>query len=209
MKKRVNKGDSIELSVDDLAFGAKGIARSDDFVWFVERGIPGQKVKARVRQVKRSYGEAYVEEIIEPSPHQVDPPCPYFGICGGCQLQHLNYDIQVEAKTRQIKDILERIGGLRDVEVRPTLPAKEIYGYRNKMEFSFSDQRWLQENDPPDKPRDFALGLHVPRRFDKVLDIDGCRLQGELSNRILKTVKDLAFQTDLPSYNIRNHTGFY
>ena len=209
MQKRLKKGDSIELSVDDLAFGAKGVARLDDFVWFVERGIPGQKVKARVQRVKRSYGEAYVEEIIEPSPHQVDPPCPYFGICGGCQLQHLNYEIQVEAKTRQIRDILGRIGGLKDVEVRPTLPAKDIYGYRNKMEFSFSDQRWLQENDPPDKPRDFALGLHVRKRFDKVLDIDGCRLQGELSNRILKTVKDLASQTDLPPYSIRNHTGFY
>ena len=109
MKKRIQKGETLVLDIDDLAFGARGVARYDDFVWFVERGIPGQRVRARVIQIKRSYGEAFVEEIIEPSPHQEDPPCPYFGICGGCQLQHLNYDKQVEAKSRQINEILKRL----------------------------------------------------------------------------------------------------
>jgi len=209
MKKRIQKGETLVLDIDDLAFGARGVARYDDFVWFVERGIPGQRVRARVIQIKRSYGEAFVEEIIEPSPHQEDPPCPYFGICGGCQLQHLNYDKQVEAKSRQINEILKRIGGLKDVEILPTIPAQKIYGYRNKMEFSFSDKRWLVDGESGDKPQDFALGLHVPRRFDKVLDIDGCLLQGETCNRVLKTVKELVCQTELGPYSIRNHTGFY
>ena len=209
MKEKIKKGDFLDLLVDDLAFGARGIARVDDFVWFVERGIPGQRVRARVQRVKKSYGEAYVEEVLDQSPHQVAPLCSYFGTCGGCQLQHLSYDVQVEAKTHQIRDILERIGGLRNVEIRPTLPAKEIYGYRNKMEFSFSDQRWITEGESQDKPKDFALGLHVPRRFDKVLDIDDCRLQGELNNRILRTIKDLTLQTGLRPYSVKTHTGFY
>ena len=209
MDKSQKKGDILELTIDDLAFGARGIARLDDFVWFVDRGIPGQRVRAKIRKIKKSYGEARVEEVIEPSPHQVDPPCPYFGTCGGCQLQHLHYDVQVEAKTRQVKDILERLGGLENVEVKPTIPCDKIYAYRNKMEFSFSDRRWLTEDDPPDKPEDFALGLHVPGRFDKVLDIDACLLQSEQSNRVFQTIKELIPQTELKPYNLKTHDGFY
>ena len=209
MKKFSKKAETIDLVIDDLAFGARGIARSDDFVWFVERGIPGQKVRARIIKKKKNYGEAFVQDVLEPSPHQVEPPCPYFGTCGGCRLQHLDYEVQVDAKTRQVKDILERIGGFHDIDVRPTLPSDHIYAYRNKMEFSFSDRRWLSEDDPPDKPKDFALGLHTPGRFDKVLDIDACLLQSEKSNRVLKTIKDLALQTNLPAYGVRSHNGFY
>jgi 23S rRNA (uracil1939-C5)-methyltransferase len=209
MTKQFRKGHSLELFIDDLSFGARGVARLDDFVWFVEHGIPGQKVRARVRRVKQSYGEAFIEEVLEPSPHQVDPPCPYFGICGGCQLQHLSYDVQVQAKTRQVKEILERIGGLEKLEVRPTLAAERIYGYRNKMEFTFSVHRWLTEEETPNKPREFALGLHVPKRFDKVLDIDACPLQSELANKVLRTAKDLILQTGLKPYNIKSHAGFY
>jgi len=209
MKSRPKKGASIELDIHDLAFGARGVARTDDFVWFVEKGIPGQKVRARVIQVKKKYGEAYVEDVLEPSPYQQDPPCPYFGVCGGCRLQHLSYDVQVEAKTRQVKEILERIGGLNGTVVQATLPSEDIYHYRNKMEFSFSDKRWLTENDPHEKPTDFALGLHVPGRYDKVLDIDACLLQSETCNRVFKTVKELVLQTDLPAYSTKTNTGFY
>ena len=209
MENRFRKGESLELLIEDLAFGARGVARLNDFVWFVERGIPGQKVTARIRRLQKSYGEAVVEEVLEPSLHQIDPPCPHFGTCGGCQLQHLNYDVQVENKTRQIREILERIGGFKEVYVRPTLPAKDVYGYRNKMEFTFSDRRWIIHDEPDDKPKDFALGLHVPRRFDKVLDIDTCLLQSEMCNRAFQTIKNLTLETGLPPYNIRTHTGFW
>lgn len=208
MGKQLKKGDLISLDIDDLAFGAKGVARYDDFVCFVERGIPGQKVKARIRKAKKRYAEAYVEEVVEPSPHQVDAPCPYFGVCGGCQLQHLAYEIQVEAKTRQIQEILERLGGFESVEVRPTIPAEKIYGYRNKMEFTFSDRRWLMAEDEGESA-DFALGLHVPRRYDKVIDLKACLLQSALANSVLCTVRDLVLQTGLAPYNIRTHQGYY
>ncbi len=209
MEKQFKKGDSLELFVEDLAFGARGVTRVDNFVWFVERGIPGQKVMAKVKRVRKSYGETVVEKVIEPSPNQVDPPCPYFGVCGGCQLQHLKYEIQVETKTKQIQEILERIGGFKNVKVRPTIPAENIYGYRNKMEFTFSDRRWITDNESGEKPENFALGLHVPGRFDKVLDIDGCLLQSETSNRVFQTVKKLIVETGLPPYSIKDHTGFW
>jgi len=209
MEKKIRKGESLELRVEDLVFGARGIAKQDDFVWFVDGGIPGQKVVARIHRIHRSYGEAYVETVVEPSPYQITPPCPYFGICGGCQLQHLKYDIQIQAKTRQIKEILEHLGSFQNVEVRPTLPSEEIYGYRNKMEFTFSDQRWISKNDPPDKSNNFALGLHVPRRFDKVLDIDACLLQSEVNNNIFRAVKSLVIETSLKPYSIKSQMGFY
>ena len=97
---------------------------------------------------------------------------------------------------RQVKEILERIGGLKGTAVQSTLPSEDIYNYRNKMEFSFSDTRWVMENDPPEKSRDFALGLHIPGRYDKVLDIDACLLQSETSNRVFKTVKELVLDMD-------------
>ena len=205
----LKKGDLIELPVEGLAFGARGIARQNDFVWFVERGIPGQRVKAKIQRMRKQYGEAYVVEVVHPSPHQVDPPCPYFGVCGGCQLQHLDYDIQVLAKKDQIEEILRRIGGLSNITVSSTLPSDKLYGYRNKMEFSFSNRRWLLPNETDDRPIDFALGLHVPRRFDKVLDIDACLLQSEAANGVYRTIKALAYQSRLPAYDIRAHAGFW
>ena len=209
MNEKNKKGDSLELLIEDLAFGAKGVARKDDFVWFINRGIPGQKVRATVRRIRSNYGEADIVKVIEPSPHQISPPCPFFGTCGGCQLQHLKYEMQVEYKTMQVKEILKRIGGLDQLEVLPTIPAEQTYGYRNKMEFTFSDRRWIMEGDHSDMPSNFALGLHVPGRFEKVIHIDTCLLQSEMSNRVFKTASDLTFETGLSAYNTKNHTGFW
>jgi len=205
----MKKGDLIELTIDDLAFGARGVARQDDFVWFVDGGIPGQTVQAVVRRKKKSYGEARVQEVITPGPDQIEAPCPYFGVCGGCQLQHLKYHAQVEAKTRQVEDLMHRIGQLQDCSVRPVKPAAVQYGYRNKMEFTFSDRRWIIHGLDDDKPADFALGLHVPGRFDKVVDIDRCLLQSETANQLLADVKGLLLQTELPPYHFKNHQGFW
>lgn len=206
------KNNIIELEIEDLAFKGKGVARTDNFVWFVKHGLPGQKVKARIGKKKKNYGEAYIEEIIEPSPHQISPPCPYFGTCGGCQLQHLKYEKQVFYKTNQIKEILKRMGEFTVPEVLPTIPSRNIYQYRNKMEFSFSDKRWIEKNkeeEETSKSKNFALGLHIPKRFDKVLDIDSCLLQSDKANLLLQDIKKLTFETNLPAYNPRNHTGVW
>ena len=203
------KKQIIPLDIADLAFGGRGIARENDYVWFVDGGIPGQRVMARVYHIRKQYGEARAVETLRPSPDEVEPACPHFGVCGGCQLQHLRYESQVEAKSRQVEDILIRLGGFKDVRVHRTLPASEIYGYRNKMEFTFSDQRWIPENDASGKPADFALGLHVPGRFDKVLDIDRCPLQSDRANGVLRSVQELVRGTDLPPYGSRSHRGVW
>jgi 23S rRNA (uracil1939-C5)-methyltransferase len=147
--------------------------------------------------------------VLEAGTDQIDAPCPYFGVCGGCQLQHLKYESQVEAKTNQIREMFRRLGNFDDCEISPTLPADVLYGYRNKMEFTFSPQRWMISDVEDGKPKDFALGLHVPGRFDKVLDIDGCLLQSEISNGLMRNLKDLILQTGLPAYHPRSHQGFW
>jgi 23S rRNA (uracil1939-C5)-methyltransferase len=205
----VKKGDLIELTVDDLVFGARGVARQNDFVWFVEGAIPGQRIQARVLRKRKNYGEAIINEVISPGPDQITPPCPYFFNCGGCQLQHLKYEAQISAKTRQVEDIIQRLGGLTDCAVRPTLPAEQQFGYRNKMEFTFSNRRWIIQGVDEDKSIPFALGLHAPGRFDKVIDIDRCLLQSEQANQLLTDVKTLIYQTQLSPYQAKTHQGFW
>lgn len=204
---KTKKHPLLELKITDLAFGARGVARENDFIWFVDGALPGQTVLAKPVKIKKTFGEAKVIEILEKSPYEVTPPCPYFRICGGCKLQHLEYDMQVHFKTQQIKDALTRIGGLPSSEVKRCIPAKTLYGYRNKMEFTFSDRPWtidLQEKKEP-----FALGLHIPGYYDKVVNIEHCLLQSDLANQVLKTLHALFRETGLPAYNIRNHKGIW
>lgn len=202
----------LDLEVENLAYGGKGVARKDDFVWFVDKGLPGQRVTAQARRKKRRYGEAFIKEVITPSPDQIDAPCPYFGLCGGCQLQHYDYPAQTQAKTQQVAELIDRLGGLTGVAVQPTLHADRLYGYRNKMEFSFSNKRWTTEDEDGSVPDNWALGLHVPRRFDKVLQIDRCLLQTDAANDVLETVNAFAQSKKsdkLWAYDLKTHKGFW
>lgn len=205
----LKKGDILELDIQDLAFGGRGVSRLEDFVWFVDGGIPGQKVKAIVRRKRSRFGEASLKEVLKPSPHEVPPPCPYFGVCGGCTLQQLDYPIQVKAKNRQLEEILRRIGGLVPGLFLDPVPADRLYGYRNKMEFTFSPFRWRMHPGDPEEPDDFALGLHVPGRFDKVIDIDACLLQPDIMNQIMRRIRTLCRESGLKAYHFREHTGVW
>ncbi|MCK5145400.1 23S rRNA (uracil(1939)-C(5))-methyltransferase RlmD [bacterium] len=201
----------LDLEIENLAYGGKGVARNDDFVWFVDKGLPGQHVKAQARRKKRRYGEAFIKEVITPSPDQIEPPCQHFGTCGGCQLQHYDYQAQINAKGQQVADLLHRVAGLTGLEVEPAIGAEHLYAYRNKMEFSFSNKRWLLGDDD-EAPDNWALGLHVPRRFDKVLQIDHCLLQTDEANAVLKTVNEYAQSTKsdkLWAYDLKTHRGFW
>ncbi len=204
-----NKGDSIDLEIESLAFGARGVARTGGFVWFVDFAIPGQTVRAKVTKRRQGYGEARIDSILSPSPDQVPAPCQYFGICGGCRLQHLQYEAQVKAKTNQVRDIMERIGGFSGELVMPALPSETIYHYRNKMEFTFSDRRWLIEKNSALDPVSFALGMHVPARFDKILDIEACLLQSDRANVLYQFVNQRIRETGLPPYGVKTHTGIW
>jgi 23S rRNA (uracil1939-C5)-methyltransferase len=218
----IKKGGEVILKVDNLAFGGKGVARLNDFVIFVDSAIVGDTVKVKIVKKKKSYAEAKVLEVLEPSELRAKPECQHFGVCGGCKWQNLNYTSQLEFKRQNIVDSLERIGGLKNVKVENTLPSPEIYFYRNKIEFSFGDVEWKVSGISNKKlvmngkgklevsgNDNTVLGFHVPERFDKILHINECFLQSKISNEILHTVRKLAVGSSLPAYSVKNHSGFW
>ena len=159
----VKKKQIIECEVTDVAFGGKGLAKIDGFAVFIDQTVTGDRVAARIIRKKRNYAEAVVESLIRPSPLRVQPPCPYSGYCGGCKWQFIDYPAQIDLKRRQVADCLAHIAMLDDIPVHPALPSDPIYGYRNKMEFSCSDRRWLLPHElHSGVDAGFALGLHVP-----------------------------------------------
>src|ERR671925_219003 len=170
------RGDMLELAVDDLAFGGEGVGRADGYVVFVRGGLPGDRLRVRITEARARFGRAVIDGVLVPSPDRVEPPCPYFGRCGGCRLQHLAYPAQLAFKEKQVRDCLTRLGGLPAFELRPILPAPAPYGYRNKMEFTVAGPT-------------AAIGLHEAERYDVVLDIERCLLQSETMNTLLDELR--------------------
>jgi len=206
------KGDTLELTIEKTAYGGQGVARLEGFVVFVRNAVPGDRILARIYRKKKSYGEAALVELLTPSPDRVEAPCPHSGHCGGCQWQHLHYKAQLRYKRDQVVESLEHIGGVKEVPVREVIPSERVFGYRNKMEFSFSDRRWFPPHEREKagtEEGDFVLGLHVPGTFHKVMDISACLLQPEKGNRILSQVKRLTRNSGLPAYGLKSHQGFW
>jgi len=210
--KSLKRNDIVEVTVESLALGGNAVAHLDGFTIFIKRALPHQKVKAQITRKKENYAEARVIEIITHSPDEVTPRCSFFGTCGGCSFQNLDYEQQLAQKQSQVKQTIEHIGRFADIEVLPIVPSSEIFYYRNKMEFSFSNRRWLLPEEIGSTQvanRNFALGLHIPRIYDKVLDITQCFLLSERSNQILNFVRDYARNSDLAPYTARGHSGFW
>ena len=201
-------GDTITLSVESLAYGGKGIARIQDFVIFVQNGLPQQKVLAKIIKRRNDFAEAIIEEIVEDSPFSVPPKCTHFPTCGGCSFQNLTYETQLDQKRQQVLDLYQRIGGMNSVRLDQIIPAKKQVHYRNKMEFTFSNRRWILPTEKMGVDASFALGLHVPRRYDKILDIRTCWIQKPIANKILRKVRSTARKNELKPYDILKHTGF-
>jgi 23S rRNA (uracil1939-C5)-methyltransferase len=208
----LNKNDEIVLEVQNAAFEGKSVARHEGLVVFVENAVPGDLVLARLLKIKKSYAEAQTIRIERPSKLRVEPRCKYFGVCGGCKWQHVDYNAQLQFKQQHVLDSFERIGGFKDLKILPIIGADDVYFYRGKMEFSFSEQEWT--SIPPQKKEDvnpdsgIFLGLHVPQRYDKVLDTDECHLQSPLSNRILNFTRNFAKENNLDVYNSESETGY-
>src|SRR5215210_1650825 len=139
----VVRDQELDLAVESLAFGGNGVARLNGFVVFVRRGLPGDKVRARVTKVQRRHAEALAVEILEPSPLRVEAPCHHYPACGGCRFQDLAYEAQLESKADQVRDALTRIGGVAEPPLEPILPAESVFHYRNKLEYSFTPTCWL------------------------------------------------------------------
>ena len=208
---KIKKGQLLELEVYGIAFGGKGIAKVNGLTVFVEKAVPMDHVLARIVKKKKQYAEARVDNLNKPSPFRVTPRCKYSGFCGGCKWQFLHYDKQLEYKQQHVVDSIERIGQIYGVRVHPTISSPEIFEYRNKMEFSCSDRRWLlpEEMGKSDINKNFALGLHVPGTFYKVLDTRVCLLQPELGNRILEDVRKFIRLSGVPVYGLHSHIGFW
>ena len=209
------RGDILTLTIDSSGFEGTSIARHDGLVVFVEGAVAGDVVKARVYGKKKKHLEARVLEVLQPSTSRTEPRCTYFGTCGGCRWQHVQYEKQLAFKQQHVVDALERIGGLKGIPVLPIVPSKEIYFYRNKLEFSFGDQRWRTEEEMAsapagieERPREVILGFHIPQRYDKILDIHECHLQSELSNGILNMVRSYAIENSLPVYTSEPQSGY-
>src|SRR5688572_4793741 len=193
----VQKGEELELRVDSLAYGGNGVTRHDGFVVFVRGGVPGDDVRARVTKVKRGFAEGVVTEVVRPSSTRVDAPCPHFGVCGGCRFQDLAYEVQVTEKERQVRDALVRIGRFDDPPLEPIVPAASQYGYRNKLEYSFTST-----------PEGVDLGFHRAGRWDEVIGIDVCLLTTDVGNAIRDAVRDWAREEGLEPYDQEAGTGY-
>lgn len=206
----ISKDEVVELKIDSIGFEGKAIARLDGYVIFVSGGVPGDTVKAKVFRRKRDYAEAKVVELLSASPKRADPVCDYFGVCGGCRWQHLNYAEQVSSKRGHVVDALERTAGLK-INVHDAIGASNIYEYRNKLEFTFSENPFkILMNDPVK----VALGFHSPGRYDKTIDIAHCHLGDENMNRVLNWFRgaispDSALRNELglTIYDPQAHSG--
>jgi 23S rRNA (uracil1939-C5)-methyltransferase len=190
------RGDRVDVTIDDLAFGGEGVGRLDGYVMFVRGGLPGDRLRVHVTETRARYGRGEIDEVLARSPDRVDPPCPYFGRCGGCRLQHLAYAAQLAFKTKQVRDCLERLGNVAGFELRPILPAPDPYGYRNKMEFTVA-----RSGDRP------IVGLHAADRYDVVLDIERCLLQSETMNTLLDETRHQARARGLPVWDGATEQG--
>ena len=220
----LHRGDELRLEITDAAFEGKAVARHEGLVVFVENAVPGDVVIAKLLKIKKSFAEAKVVRIERPSPLRTKPRCKYFGVCGGCKWQHVDYQSQLRFKQQQVVDSFERIGGFSNLNILPIIGADEIYFYRGKMEYSFAEKQSLtekpsaiddirlpiEENKIPitNSPSLIFLGLHVPQRYDKVLDLNECHLQSIVSNQILNFTRGFARRNHLDVYDSDRNSGY-
>jgi 23S rRNA (uracil1939-C5)-methyltransferase len=208
---KIKKGQTLDVQISDIAYGGKGLVRINGLAVFVDQAVPGDQVLIRITRKRKKHAEARVLDLLKASAHRIEPPCVYSGFCGGCKWQFLDYPIQLEYKQQHLRESLEHIGQLKDVPVHATIPSPLTYGYRNKMEFTCTDRRWLTpaEMQQTDVQKDFGVGLHVPGTFFKVFDTKRCLLQPDLGNHLLEDLRQYARSSGLPAYGLRSHQGFW
>lgn len=210
------KNQIVEVDITDSADGQQCFGRLPEGLAVFVQGpaAVGDRVRASIFKIKKNYLEARLVEVVTPSPARVTPTCSHFGVCGGCKWQHVDYAEQLRLKCKLVADALAHLGGFTDVRVLEALPSPQVFGYRNKMEFSFGDRRYLLEAEMGldesrlIKPMNFALGFHAPGRFDRVVDVDLCHLATPEMNEALTLVKAWAVRNALTIYSTHTHTGY-
>ena len=197
------------IQVIDIAEEGKGVGKSDDLVIFIDKAVPGDIVDVELLRRKKKFYEGKIQNLVKPSEHRTEPFCEHFGVCGGCKWQHLTYEAQLQFKQKSVSDALQRLGKVDVSDIEPILGSAESRYYRNKLEYTFSDKRWLTDGDMRngETMEMNALGYHIPGRFDKILDIDHCYLQADPSNEIRNKVREYALKAGISFYNLRNHEG--
>lgn len=195
----------------DIASEGTGVAKIEDMVIFVEGAVPGDVCDMLVYRKKKSYAQAKLTELKKASPRRVKPQCSYFGTCGGCKWQHLDYTAQLEFKQNQVVQAMKRLAKVEVGETLPIIGCVDQYFYRNKLDFAFSNRKWLTEQQIASGEQfdnRNGLGFHIAGAFDKVLDIEKCWLQADISNRIRNEVRRFALEKDYAFFDIRNQEGF-
>jgi len=197
------------VSIIDIAEEGKGVGKSDEFVLFVDNAVPGDVVNVNVYRSKKNFGEAKIVDLIHPSEYRTQAFCEHFGTCGGCKWQHMTYAAQLKFKQKSVEDALTRIAKIELYGMQPILPSPADKYYRNKLEYTFSDKRWLTdgENRTDEVLEMNALGFHIPGRFDKILDIDHCYLQAEPSNSLRNSIREFVIEKGYSFYNLKGHSG--
>jgi 23S rRNA (uracil1939-C5)-methyltransferase len=215
----MKKGDVLEnIVVETMAAEGKCVSRIDGLVLFMEGGAPGDTVDVQLTKIKSSFLEGRVTAVKQLSPSRSQPFCTHFGLCGGCSWQHIGYDAQLIYKQKQVADNLQRLGGLALPPLQTIVPSAKTRFYRNKLDYTFSAQRWLTreemekkkalENPAEAMPPQPALGYHIPRKYDLVFDVTECHLQPDPSNAIRLAVKDEAVKGGIPFFDLRKQVGF-
>ena len=208
---KIKKNIFVEnAEIVDISSEGKSVAKVDGMVIFVDGGVPGDIADVMITRKKNNYAEGHVVTLKIPSENRIEPKCEHFGYCGGCKWQHMTYDTQLVFKQKTVEDALTRIGHLDISNLKPIFPNKESYFYRNKLEFSFSDKKWLTNEEVKSGvaiDNRNALGFHIPKMFDKILDIKNCYLQEEPSNSIRNEIRDFANKHGLTFFGVRDKTG--
>ncbi|AWW29962.1 23S rRNA (uracil(1939)-C(5))-methyltransferase RlmD [Echinicola strongylocentroti] len=205
MKNKVIKN----LTIERIASEGKSVTHYEGKVVFVQNVAPGDVVDVRIRRGKSSFMEGEAIHIHEYSKDRVEPFCSHFGVCGGCKWQHINYDLQMEYKRQQVVDQFQRIAKVPIPEVLPIIGSAETQYYRNKLDFTFSNNRWLTREEI-DSGKEFernALGFHIPKRFDKIVDVEHCYLQGGPSNDARNALRDFALEKGLTFFDMIKQEG--
>lgn len=208
---KIKKNILVEnAEIIDISSEGKSVAKVDGMVIFTEGGVPGDVADIMIHRKKNNYAEGKVIQLHQPSNHRVNPKCEHFGVCGGCKWQNMNYSTQLKFKEKTVFDALTRIGHLEITHLLPICGSQNVYFYRNKLDFSFSDKKWLTHDEiksGTNIDNRNGLGFHIPGMFDKVLDISNCYLQAEPSNSIRQAIKRYANEHQLEFFNIRDKGG--
>lgn len=209
-RKRKDLPSLKDVEIIDVAAEGNSIAKVNDMVVFIPFGAPGDIVDIKLTKKKKSYAEARIESIVTPSDIRVEPRCEHFTVCGGCRWQHLPYDFQLKCKQKQVQDALERIAKVPFPEITPIIGSENIWEYRNKMEYTFSNKCWLTYEQLA-SGEDFndrdAAGFHIPGAFDKVLDINKCHLQDDFTNKLRLYIKKFGKDNGYSFYDLKAQCG--